>query len=44
MTAGLIFTLWFTWFLITWLGIQESHPAPLCPGNIPPWWPSYIPT
>ncbi|WP_254390264.1 hypothetical protein [Streptomyces sp. AC550_RSS872] len=44
LITGLIFTLWFTWFLVTWLGIPESYPAPLCPGNVPPWWPSFIPT
>lgn len=43
LTAGLIFTLWFTWFLVTWLGMPDSYPAPLCPGNVPPWWPSFIP-
>ncbi|GAA5022663.1 hypothetical protein GCM10023335_54730 [Streptomyces siamensis] len=42
--AGLIFTLWFTWFLVTWLGMPDSYPAPFCPGNVPPWWPSFIPT
>ncbi len=36
LTAGLGFTLWFTWFLITWLGMPDSYPAPSCPGNIPP--------
>lgn len=44
LMTGLVFTLWFTWFLVTWLGIPESYPAPLCPGNVPPWWPSFIPT
>ncbi|MEU0949912.1 hypothetical protein ABZ379_45730 [Streptomyces canus] len=43
LMAGLIFTLWFTWFLVTWLGMPNSYPAPLCPGNVPPWWPSFIP-
>ena len=43
LTAGLIFTLWFTWYLVTWLGMPDSYPAPLCPGNVPPWWPSFIP-
>ncbi len=43
LTAELIFTLWFTWFLVTWLGMPDSYPAPLCPGNVPPWWPSFIP-
>jgi hypothetical protein len=43
LTAGLLFTLWFTWFLATWLGMPNSYPAPSCPGNVPPWWPSFIP-
>lgn len=43
LTAGLIFTLWFTWFLVTSLGMPHSYPAPLCPDNVPPWWPSFIP-
>ncbi|MFB7333761.1 hypothetical protein ACFC00_19235 [Streptomyces adustus] len=43
LMAGLIFTLWFTWFLVTWLGMPDSYPAPFCPGNVPPWWPSFIP-
>ena len=43
LTAGLIFTLWLTWFLVAWLGMPDSYPAPSCPGNVPPWWPSFIP-
>ena len=42
-TAGLAFTLWFTWFLVTWLGMPDSYPAPVCPANVPPWWPSFLP-
>ncbi|KQX65449.1 hypothetical protein ASD48_20605 [Streptomyces sp. Root1310] len=44
LITGLVVTLWFTWFLVTWLGIPESYPAPSCPGNVPPWWPGFIPT
>lgn len=44
LTAGLVFTVWFTWFLVTWLGIMDSYPDPLCPGNVPPWWPGFVPT
>lgn len=43
LMAGLVLTLWFTWFLVTWLGMPDSYPDPLCPGNVPPWWPSFIP-
>ncbi|NUR41786.1 MAG: hypothetical protein HOV73_17040 [Streptomyces sp.] len=42
--AGLLTTLCLTWFLVTWLGMPDSYPAPLCPGNVPPWWPSFLPT
>lgn len=44
LTAGLVFTVLLTWFLVTWLGVADSYPAPRCPGNVPPWWPSFIPT
>lgn len=44
LAAGLVFSVWFTWFLVTWLGMADSYPAPLCPGNVPSWWPSFIPT
>lgn len=43
LVVGLVFTLWFTWFLVTWLGMPDSYPAPSCPGNVPPWWPGFIP-
>lgn len=43
LTTGLIFILWFIWFLVTWLGMPDSYPATLCPENVPPWWPSFIP-
>lgn len=43
LAAGLVFTLWFTWFLVTWLGMPDSYPSPLCPGNVPPWWPDFVP-
>ncbi|SEE22910.1 hypothetical protein SAMN05216483_5677 [Streptomyces sp. 2131.1] len=43
LVVGLVFTLWLTWFLVTWLGMPDSYPAPSCPGNVPPWWPDFIP-
>ncbi|WP_051947847.1 hypothetical protein [Streptomyces scabiei] len=43
LAAGFVFTLWFTWFLVTWLGMPDSYPDPLCPGNVPPWWPGFVP-
>lgn len=30
--------------LFAWQGTPEAYPDPICPGNIPPWWPSWIPT
>lgn len=43
LAAGLLFALWLTWFSVTWLGMPGSYPAPLCPGNVPPWWPGFLP-
>ncbi|WP_328685957.1 hypothetical protein [Streptomyces sp. NBC_00343] len=43
LMTGLILTLWFSWFLVTWLGMPDSYPDPYCPGNVPPWWPGFIP-
>ncbi|MEU1183523.1 hypothetical protein ABZ464_38985 [Streptomyces sp. NPDC005820] len=44
LTAGVVCTVWFTWFVVTWIGMVDSYPAPSCPGNVPPWWPAFIPT
>jgi len=44
LTAGLVFTVWFTWFAVTWLGVLDSYPDPTCPGNVPPWWPGFLPS
>lgn len=43
LTAGFVIAFWFAWFLVTWLGMPDSYPAPSCPGNVPAWWPSFIP-
>lgn len=43
LAAGLVFTVWFTWFLVTWLGMPDSCPDPWCPDDVPPWWPGCIP-
>ncbi|MET9877646.1 hypothetical protein ABZZ36_23870 [Actinacidiphila glaucinigra] len=29
--------------VIAWIGIVDDYPAPFCPGNIPAWWPHFIP-
>jgi hypothetical protein len=31
------------WGVIAWIGVLDSYPAPVCPGNVPPWWPEIIP-
>lgn len=31
------------WTVIAWIGIVDDYPAPFCPGNIPSWWPDFIP-
>lgn len=43
VAAGLVVTVCFTWFVVTWLGMPDSYPDPLCRGNVPPWWPGFIP-
>jgi hypothetical protein len=30
--------------LFSWAGTPTFVPAPVCPANVPPWWPSSIPT
>ena len=30
--------------LFSWAGTPAGSPASLCPANVPPWWPSWIPT
>jgi hypothetical protein len=44
LAAGLLLTVCCTWFLVIWLGVLDSYPDPVCPGNVPPWWPDFIPT
>ncbi|WP_327315231.1 hypothetical protein [Streptomyces sp. NBC_01235] len=36
-------TVGISWGLIAWIGILDSYPAPVCPGNVPPWWPDFVP-
>ncbi|MCO4700300.1 hypothetical protein LRR80_06405 [Streptomyces sp. RO-S4] len=43
LTAVVLLSLSFTWFLVTWLGMPDGYPAPYCPGNVPPWWPAFLP-
>jgi hypothetical protein len=43
LAAGFLFTVCCTWFLVTWIGVPDSYPDPVCPGNVPPWWPGFVP-
>ena len=38
--AALVFL---AWLLFAWQGTPSGYPDPICPSNIPPWWPSWIP-
>lgn len=40
---GVLVNLGLMWFFIAWLGVLDSYPAPVCRGNIPEWWPAFIP-
>lgn len=31
------------WWYFATRGTPADYPAPFCPGNVPPWWPSVIP-
>ncbi|WP_203882999.1 hypothetical protein [Planotetraspora kaengkrachanensis] len=43
LIVGTVFNLWFLWFLIAYFGADGTYPDPICPGNVPPWWPNFIP-
>ncbi|MFF9278625.1 hypothetical protein [Streptomyces griseosporeus] len=43
LAAGLVFSVWFAWFLVTWLGVADGYPQGRCPGNVPAWWPDFVP-
>ena len=30
--------------LFSWAGTPAASAAPICPANVPPWWPPWIPT
>jgi hypothetical protein len=38
--AALVFV---AWLLFAWQGTPSDYPDPICPSNVPPWWPSWIP-
>ncbi|MCT9004006.1 hypothetical protein [Streptomyces rhizosphaerihabitans] len=43
VAVGVLFNLWFLWYVVTALGTMGSYPDPVCPGNVPPWWPGFVP-
>ncbi len=43
LTVGVLLNAWLFWFTVVELGALDAYPDPVCPGNIPPWWPSLIP-
>ncbi|MFD9121749.1 hypothetical protein [Streptomyces bottropensis] len=43
LTVGLVLALVSGWFLVTRLGMPDGYPDPVCPGNVPPRWPGFIP-
>ena len=42
--AGLAAVVVFAWFVFAWQGTPADSPDPRCPGGVPIWWPSWIPT
>ena len=43
IAAALAALLFLAWLLFAWQGTPSNYPAPICPSNVPPWWPSWIP-
>ncbi|MFF9179014.1 hypothetical protein [Streptomyces sp. NPDC014793] len=43
LAGWLVLALGCAWFLVTWLGMPDSYPAPSCPDGVPPWWPGFLP-
>jgi len=43
VVVGILAVLVLAWALFAWLGTPSDYPAPFCPGNVPPWWPSWLP-
>ncbi|OII68942.1 hypothetical protein BJP39_19440 [Streptomyces sp. CC77] len=43
VVLGAVANLLFVWFLVSWLGVLDSYPDPRCPGNVPAWWPGFLP-
>ncbi|WP_406168408.1 hypothetical protein [Streptomyces sp. NBC_00996] len=44
VAVGTVFNLWLLWFVVTGVGAMGSYPYAVCPGNVPPWWPGFIPS
>lgn len=43
LLAALFAVVLMAWLLFAWLGTPSGYPDPICPSNVPPWWPSWIP-
>lgn len=43
LLVGVLLNAWLLWFSVAWLGVLDSYPDPICPGNVPSWWPRFIP-
>ncbi|MFF4908402.1 hypothetical protein ACFY2T_26460 [Streptomyces sp. NPDC001260] len=43
VAAALCVSVGLAWALVSWVGVLDSYSAPVCPGNVPPWWPEVIP-
>ena len=43
IVAGLGALAFLAWLLFAWQGTPSDYPDPICPSNVPPWWPSWIP-
>lgn len=43
IVAGLLVLTMLAWALFATFGTPAGYPDPMCPANVPPWWPSWIP-
>lgn len=43
VALGLVAMAVVTWLLMATAGTPSDYPSPWCEGNVPPWWPSWIP-
>ncbi|RIQ11799.1 hypothetical protein [Jiangella rhizosphaerae] len=43
LVAGALTVVLLAWLLFAWVGTPSDYPDPICPANVPPWWPSWLP-